>query len=157
MAIWAELGHLINVNKVREGIKCHQNNAHACISVERKVFYGKQDRKGFSPSVVINVAAATVPTMLSWVFALSHPCSPHSRKKVPVSPLEAATGKDFSARQTVVVVVVCLYFEIQFQFTFTNGVRENEIQCSVSHRITILITYVICILGQSFKFDNSKE
>lgn len=28
MVILAELGHVINVNKAREGIKCHQNNAH---------------------------------------------------------------------------------------------------------------------------------
>lgn len=28
MVILAKLGHVINVNKAREGIKCHQNNAH---------------------------------------------------------------------------------------------------------------------------------
>lgn len=48
MVILAELGHVINVNKARQGIKCYQNKCtYAYISVELKIIYRKQDLEGF--------------------------------------------------------------------------------------------------------------
>lgn len=49
MVILAELGHLRNVNRAREGIKCHRNNAHMLtFQWSLKSFLGIRIRKGFS-------------------------------------------------------------------------------------------------------------
>lgn len=66
MVILAELGHVINVNKAREGIKCHQNNAHVLtFQWKFKSFIGIRIRRVFFFIVAINVNTVTVTVTFS--------------------------------------------------------------------------------------------
>lgn len=101
MVILAELGHVINVNKAREGIKFNQNNAHMLIfQWSFQSFIGIRIRRVCCFFYIVAINVNTVYCHCDSFLGVHFGLIPDFliRRKVSILPLGVDTDKAFSVK-----------------------------------------------------------
>lgn len=156
MVILAELGHVRNVNKAREGIECHQNNALMLtfqqslklfirISIRRVLFFYCSDK---CDTVSVTVALLDVHFGLISTFL-------KLAKKSQFCLWTLVQFKEFF-NQIDHSHYSGFNLKIHLQFTFKNWIKRNEMQYNVKHKTTILILTSFIFQARVLKFTEIK-